>query len=179
MENLDSSAVQPRREFHSDLGEHGEWRKVEFGKPGGELYPVWTSTPWDLREFGLGIAMYFQTLQLLAATFFASGLFQAQAISYYKSEAYSNRQVGVPGMLRGSAVCTRQEVMCLDEWCESWDSIGNANLCHMGVTQAGFDFTMTVLLLVLFAVVSTVQNNVSASLDESLQTAQVSELEKL
>ena len=45
--------------------------------------------------------------------------------------------------------------------------------------QAGFDFTMTVLLLVLFAVVSTVQNNVSASLDESLQTAQVSELEKL
>ena len=26
--------IRPRREFHSDLGDHGEWRKVEFGKPG-------------------------------------------------------------------------------------------------------------------------------------------------
>lgn len=149
--------------------------KLVINDTGGELYPVWTSTPWDLREFGLGIAMYFQTLQLLAVTIFGAGLFQAQAISYYKSVAYSNRQAGVPSMLRGSAVCTKYEVVCLDEWCENWDSIGTANLCHMGITQAGFDFTMTILLLILFAVVSTVQSNMSASLDESLQTAQASD----
>jgi hypothetical protein len=55
-----SEEIRPRREFDPDLGEHGEWRKVEFGKPGGELFPVWESTPWDLKEFGLGVAMFVQ-----------------------------------------------------------------------------------------------------------------------
>jgi hypothetical protein len=72
-------------------------------------------------------------------------------------------------LLRGSAVCTRHDIVCLDKHCES---IGQTNLCHMGQVQAGFDFTMTIILLLLIAVVSVVQNNVSASLDESIQTAQ-------
>ena len=38
-------------------------------------------------------ARYFQTLQLLCVTFFLCGLFQTQAISYYKSDKYSHRQV--------------------------------------------------------------------------------------
>ena len=52
-----------------------------------------TTTPWDLREFGLGVAMYFQTLQLLAVVFFVCGVLQANAIDYYKSPAYSDSQV--------------------------------------------------------------------------------------
>ena len=42
---------------HLSQGSCGEWRKVEFGKPGGELYPVFATTPGDLKEFGLGVAM--------------------------------------------------------------------------------------------------------------------------
>lgn len=79
--------IRPRREFHEEMvrgssftgllivanqlspihvehifvvvckGPRGEWRKVEFGKLGGSLYPVCASTPWDLKEFGLGVAM--------------------------------------------------------------------------------------------------------------------------
>jgi len=170
-----SEEIRPRREFQPDLGDHGEWRKVEFGKRGGELYNVITTTPWDLREFGLGVAMYFQTLQLLCVTFFLCGMFQTQAISYYKSDKYSHRQVAeadgtpVPGMLRGSAVCTVQETVCLNEDCTD---IGQRNLCMMGARQAFFDITMTIALLVLFSAVATVQNQVSAALDESIQTAQ-------
>jgi hypothetical protein len=40
------------------------------------------------------------------------------------------------------------------------------------MVQAGFDLTMTLVLLLLVAAVSVLQNSVSASLDESLQTAQ-------
>jgi uncharacterized membrane protein YhdT len=166
-----NECIRPRREFVVDESSEkgGEWRKLEFGKEGGELFPVWTTTPWDLREFGLGVAMYFQTLQLLCVTFFLCGLFQAQAISFYKSAQYSDGQSGVTGMLRGSAVCTRHEVVCLDEECAN---VGQTNLCNLGTVQAGLDFTMTVMLLILFMIVSMVQNNVSAALDESIQTAQ-------
>mmetsp|Transcript_14664 Transcript_14664/g.34588 ORF Transcript_14664/g.34588 Transcript_14664/m.34588 type:complete len:873 (+) Transcript_14664:100-2718(+) len=161
--------IRPRREFHSDVGVAGEWRKVEFGKPGGELYPIWTSTPWDLREFGLGVAMYFQTLQLLTVTFFVCGLFNCQAINYYSSQKYSDGQPGVPGLLKGSAICTRQDIVCLDREC---NDIGVKNLCLAGATQAWFDLSMTLCLLGLMAVVTLVQDNVSAALDESIQTAQ-------
>ena len=57
------------------------------------MYDVLTTTPWDLREFGLGVAMYFQTLQLLAVVFFVCGVLQASAIDYYMSPAYSDSQV--------------------------------------------------------------------------------------
>jgi len=162
--------------YSTTKGEHGEWRKVEFGKPGGELFPVWSSTPWDLREFGLGVAMYFQTLQLLSVTMFICGVLNAQAIEYYKSPAYSAGQAAdsvtgkpVPGLLKGSAICTEHEVVCLD-W-ECW-TVGTTNECNLSQAQAWLDLTMTVFLLALVVVVSIVQDNISASLDESLQTAQ-------
>ena len=52
------------------------WEKVEYGEKGGEAYPIFTSGPFDLRDFGLGVAMYFQTLQILCATCLLCGLFQ-------------------------------------------------------------------------------------------------------
>ena len=45
-----------------------EYEKVEHGKEGGHLFPIFTSTPYDLRDFGLGVAMYFQTLMVLQVT---------------------------------------------------------------------------------------------------------------
>ena len=72
-------------------------------------------------------------------------------------------------MLRGSAVCTVQETVCMDAECETVD---DRNLCMMGARQAFFDITMTIALLILFSAVATVQGKVSAALDESLQTAQ-------
>jgi hypothetical protein len=163
--------IQPRTEFQppSDENPKGEWKKMEFGKPGGQLYDIWKTTPMDLKEFGLGVAMYFATLQLLCVTFFCCGLMQAQAMSYYKSEMYSDRQIGVPGMLRGSAICTRTQFVCLDMDCATIDS---KNLCHMGQMQAWFDLSMTILLLILVAIMTVAQDNISAALDESLQTAQ-------
>lgn len=78
-------------------------------------------------------------------------------------------QGGVSGLLRGSAVCTWKETVCLDPECSA---VGKSNMCRLSQRQAYFDLSMTILLLILVAVVSSVQNNVSAALDESLQTAQ-------
>ena len=78
-------------------------------------------------------------------------------------------QVGVPALLRGSAVCTRTQMVCLD-W-ECW-TVGSANLCNLGQPQAWLDLTMTLLLLIFVAILGLIQNSVSASLDESIQTAQ-------
>ena len=38
----------------------GRYRKVEFGvdSEGSELYPILTTMPGDLNEFGLGVAMF-------------------------------------------------------------------------------------------------------------------------
>ena len=90
-----NEVIRPRREFQFDLGPAGEFKKMEFGKPGGSTYDVWATTPLDLKEFGLGVAMYFATLQVLCATFFCCGVMQAQSLAYYKSETYSDRQLGV------------------------------------------------------------------------------------
>eukprot|EP00613_Pedinella_sp_CCMP2098_P017091 CAMPEP_0171769778 /NCGR_PEP_ID=MMETSP0991-20121206/53140_1 /TAXON_ID=483369 /ORGANISM="non described non described, Strain CCMP2098" /LENGTH=211 /DNA_ID=CAMNT_0012374869 /DNA_START=84 /DNA_END=716 /DNA_ORIENTATION=+ len=157
--------VLPRRE----RTETGSWSKLELGEPGGELFPVWSTTPYDLTGFGLGVAMYFQVLQILALVFFFCGLMQSQTINYYKSAAYSDGQSGVPFLLRGSAICTRTGMVCLDAQCSQVDSV---NLCQLHQMQAWFDLSMTILLLILIAIISVVQNNVSAAMDESVQTAQ-------
>lgn len=137
------------------------------------------------------LCRYFQTLQLLSVTFFLSGLCQAQAVGYYRSPTYSNGQVspliqktfpnllpfltstvylqpGVPGMLKGSAVCTRHDIVCLDSECLD---IGTTNLCHMSQLQAYTDLGNILLILILFSIVSLVQNRVSRQLDDSMQTA--------
>mmetsp|Transcript_14666 Transcript_14666/g.34599 ORF Transcript_14666/g.34599 Transcript_14666/m.34599 type:complete len:748 (+) Transcript_14666:518-2761(+) len=72
-------------------------------------------------------------------------------------------------MLKGSAICTEQEVVCMDARCEA---TGLRNLCMTTSRQAYADISMTVLLFVLFALVSKIQSQVSQALDESIQTAQ-------
>jgi len=160
--------ILPRR-IAVDVDEHHSYQKVEYGKKGGDLFPVFTTTPFDLRDFGLGIAMYFQTLQILCVTCFLCGLFQIQAINYYSSPKYSAGQPLVKGMLKGSAICTEQHWVCTNGNC-SHTRI--ANTCHMGEAQAKLDLTMSVFLFIGVGVLAIMQNKVSAELDESVQTAQ-------
>jgi hypothetical protein len=72
-------------------------------------------------------------------------------------------------MLRGSAVCTRQDTVCLDASCTE---LGKSNLCQISQIQAITDMSMTVALLILIVLVAVAQDNISAKLDESMQTAQ-------
>jgi hypothetical protein len=108
--------ILPRRTL-IDVADHQSYEKVEFGKQGGDLFPVFSSSPFDLRDFGLGVAMYFQTLQILCGTCFLCGLFQIQAINFYSSPKYSAGQPDVTGMLAGSAICTEQHYVCTNGAC--------------------------------------------------------------
>ena len=111
-----------------------------------------------------------ETLTCLACAFLLCGLSQQGSIAYYKSDEYSGGQEDVKvGMLVGSAVCTNQAIVCLDESCSS---TGLSNLCMMADKQASADFSMTILLLILFAVITFWQDKKSQSLDMSVQTAQ-------
>jgi hypothetical protein len=158
----------PRR-IEVKVEDHKSYEKLEFGKEGGELFPVFASTPMDLRDFGLGVAMYFQTLQILCATCFLCGLFMIQAITFYKSEKYSAGQPEVKGMLKGSAICTEKHWVCTNGNCTETRI---ANMCHMGEMQAKLDLSMSIFLFVGLGMLAYLQNKVSADLDESVQTAQ-------
>jgi hypothetical protein len=72
-------------------------------------------------------------------------------------------------MLRGSAICTRHMTVCLNSNCTE---TGTRNLCHMGELQAKMDLTMSIFLFIGLGVLSAVQKQVSAELDESVQSAQ-------
>jgi len=158
----------PRRQ-KIEVDDHKSYEKLEYGVEGGELFPVFSSTPMDLRDFGLGVAMYFQTLQILCATCFLCGLFMIQAISFYKSEKYSKGQPEVKGLLKGSAVCTEKHWVCVNGNCTETRI---ANMCHMGEMQAKLDLSMSLFLFVGLGMLAYLQNKVSAELDESVQTAQ-------
>ena len=67
--------------------------KVFPGNENGQLYSVLETTHVDLRDFGLGVAMYFEMLQLIFFSLFLCGIWQAQAIQYFKSKKYSDGQV--------------------------------------------------------------------------------------
>ena len=54
-----NETVRPRRIWEADHDDpdQGRWRRVEFGQSGGEYFHVFHTSPKDLRDFGLGVAM--------------------------------------------------------------------------------------------------------------------------
>lgn len=162
--------IMPRRDALSK-------KKLEQGEDpeGSEPYPL-RVTDSALSGFGQGVAIYFITLKALVFVMFFLGLFQIHAILYFQGPLYSDSYAGedalgkrVPLLLRGSAICTLQNKVCLDERCEDK---GIVNHCKIGEIQANLDVYMTgVLLLVVLSLSWWTQRKANA-LDESVQTAQ-------
>ena len=99
-----------------------EFQNLKVAEPGEStletrLYSVYYTPLSQMGDFGLGIGLYFSTLQCLSLITFIAGLICVPNLQYYKSKAYSALgQVGIissPSL--GSAICTDQQyVICED-----------------------------------------------------------------
>ena len=164
--------ILPRRKRY-DKNERNEFGESSENT---ELYPILGTSSTELNAFGLVVAMYFQTLQLLIGGFILLALFQTHALLYFEGPLYSDNHKGtdahgkeLPFLLRGSAVCTRQEMVCLDAACET---LAEINKCKIGEIQLKLDFSMTIIMILFTVVLSFVQDSLANRLDERVQTAQ-------
>lgn len=86
-------------------------QKLSKSEPGERELPTKLYHPLftphaQLGDFGLGIGLYFSTLRFIFLLTFLAGLLNIPNLIYYSGEEYSNSQVGVPDLLKGSAICT-------------------------------------------------------------------------
>jgi len=68
------------------------------------LYPVWKTKLVDMGDFGIGVGLYFSTLQFFAIITFLAGLINLPAVAHFTSSSYSP-----DGGNDHSAVCTESE----------------------------------------------------------------------
>jgi len=89
-------------------------RRLPCGKispPGmkpSKLYSAWSTPIRELKDFGTGIAVYFETLWYLFLMLLTASVLYIPSIIYYNSNEYddSRRNDVSDGVLRGSLVCT-------------------------------------------------------------------------
>jgi len=61
-------------------------RMAPPGTPDSELFPIWATSVQDLRDFGTGVAVYFETLRALALICLVAGLLYLPSLHYYSRE---------------------------------------------------------------------------------------------
>mmetsp|Transcript_36119 Transcript_36119/g.52922 ORF Transcript_36119/g.52922 Transcript_36119/m.52922 type:complete len:866 (-) Transcript_36119:573-3170(-) len=100
---------------------------LERGKSGIKtgLYPAWTTPMSEFRNFGIGVAVYFETMRALAVICLVAGLLYLPSIMYYDSTSYDETgRSSIGWQLRGSLMCHDTKwVPCptctLDDWADS------------------------------------------------------------
>jgi len=84
----------------ADIGEH---------EKDTMLYPLWGTPLRDMADFGVGVGLYFSTLNFLAIVSFLAGCLNIPIMLYFDSEEYNGEGVTTDMLrklgLRGSAVC--------------------------------------------------------------------------
>jgi len=145
----------------------GDIVKCEPGVP-GQRYSVLGTPVSELRDFGIGIAMYFKTLIYVCVACIAAGGINVLAMRYFWSDEYGGQQEDMIYALRGSAACAR-ETICLDTNCEE---TAFASVCPFNIDVAYADLGAFGLLVVGLWWMSRTQERVATELDEAEQTAQ-------
>jgi len=166
----------------------GGYTKAPPGTSPSALYPAWTTPQRELRDFGTGIAVYFETLRALVVICFVAGLLYYPSIRYYQSDAYSsNQQEVVTNLaLKGSLMCsTTTWVPCpsctLDEWQEESERFFATddnltfilkNDCAMLRWQEGANhLAVLVFLIVAIVALGYHQTRLELQYDEDILTA--------
>jgi hypothetical protein len=86
----------------------------ESHKPTSLYSPLFTPIA-QMGDFGLGTGLYFTTLRAMAILLFVLGVINIPNMMYFAGAEYSDNQVGVSHILKGSAICTRTKwVPCPD-----------------------------------------------------------------
>lgn len=109
----------PRRIVHAD----GTISKAPPGMKNSTLYPAFTTPQHELKDFGTGVAVYFETLRALTLICLVAGLLYIPSILYYASDGYTSKEIHtVTGPLRGSLICPEPMwVPCPDCTPQDWE----------------------------------------------------------
>ena len=150
-------------------------------------YPAWTTPVRQLREFGTGVAVYFETLLSLSIVCLVAGLLYLPSIHYYASDGYTTKHVETfLGPLRGSLICPEPVwVPCPDCPAEQWEesparyatTTGNLNFalkntCAPIRWKEGLNHLAVMMFLALaMFVLGWYQRNLERRYDESVLTA--------
>jgi hypothetical protein len=110
-----------------------------------ELYNPFTTAESNLSEWGIGVALYFATLRVMAVILILAGLINIPNIRYYASYGYSGGQQDLSFSLTGSAVCNQGLwVVCTDCVKEDWGTPEEAQ--HFGSVDNPDGMNTTIVL---------------------------------
>jgi len=132
---------QRKHQFRRVLGENSEYRLSEAGED-GEQIPVCGLKVKEFRYFGGAVAVYFLGYLSIVAVGLIISVINGGAFWYYQGADYSDHQPGVWALLKGSAVCTKQEVVILSDTNEAV----TRNACALGWPIAVADVVASILL---------------------------------
>jgi hypothetical protein len=92
--------VLPRRSLQQP------YAKASPGDANSTLFSIFKTHQRDLKDFGTGVCVYFETLKWLAVISFLAGLLYIPSIHYYGSDGYTSNYLTTPlGPLKGSLLC--------------------------------------------------------------------------
>jgi hypothetical protein len=128
----------PRRMLINE--EDGTYRKAPPGTERSTLYPAWTTPQSELKDFGTGVAVYFETLRALTLICLVAGLLYVPSIVYYGSDGYTSKQIHtMTASLRGSMICPEPTwVPCPECTEEEW----NESPRRFGLGAGGLVFVL-------------------------------------
>mmetsp|Transcript_23023 Transcript_23023/g.32432 ORF Transcript_23023/g.32432 Transcript_23023/m.32432 type:complete len:948 (+) Transcript_23023:108-2951(+) len=176
---------------------HGSRRKnFQKANPGAEgektaLYPVITTPQYAFREWGIGVALYFQNIRSTFMILLVAGLISIPNIVFFRSSRYggdSHDQSAIPLFIRGSALCVAQtKATCESGYCNTdlmdekgyynYESVnGNVEVYRSSCEGTTWLTGMVNLASLLFAIIATTawfiyeQYSITKE-DEGIQTA--------
>ncbi|CAM9599348.1 unnamed protein product, partial [Phaeothamnion confervicola] len=155
-------------------GKPNDFRKLEPGEEGGQLYHLWYTPLWQLGDFGLGLGLFFQLLIVLLLLLSVVGIINAWTIHYFASDAYGGDQVSHRDLkltLQGSASCDRSEYVCLNADC-AVISDKLRRPCELSKAQGYLDLVGVLMIIGILMLVGKAQDLSAEEMDESEQTAQ-------
>ena len=173
------------RHFTEAAAEH----KLERAEPGEEtpteLYSPFTTPEPQLIEFGIGVALYFSTLRVMAVILIVAGFISLPNLLYFSGSEYSDGQHDLQATtLAGTAICTLKDwVVCTDCTKDDYDGIPvpdtttNAMLVlrngcgRPGLTEGIVNYASLIFLMICFLLFGLYQRKREILFDESKQTA--------
>ena len=102
--------------------DHNGDRKIMRVEPGAReaaatLYPLWSTSINDLGDFGLGIGLYFRTLQAVALLLIICFLINIPVMIYYATNYDQYKYGEIVGMSSISSVFPIAEAVIGTAWC--------------------------------------------------------------
>ena len=116
----------------TDTGE--EFIRAEPGEmEETELYSWWKTPASELKQWGIGVGLYFRSIIVTSLMLLVAGLISIPNVIYFRSGDYGGvdgHQDGLSLTLLGSAVCSETEwVACEENWCDQ-TSLQEKNLTY-------------------------------------------------